>query len=110
MSRALVPLEREELVPVHVLRVDIGGAVIQTRVYFSDDGQHVSIPIRGQLPHGGYCNAIIQCDRDTYDRAKAFAQARGLNALRLADIAERALGHRPLLTIEPRELISRGED
>ena len=91
--------------PVKMCRVDIGGSIVTAAIH--EQGDHVVMPIAAELRGGGFFQAMIVCDRKTFDRALNIAREKGLTAVRMADLAEKFLGHRPLLTIEERPLLPR---
>lgn len=91
--------------PTKMCRVDIGGSIITASVH--EDGDRVILPVAATFGDGDSMQAMIIVSKRKFEQAVRFAESRGMTALRLADLAQKLMGHRPLITLEERPLFER---
>lgn len=90
---------------LRALKVDVGGAEVVAEVHELSDGT-ISIPVRGTLPRGGFVDAIVRLDAETFHRGLALAEAHGV-VPRLEDMLQRRFGLGMLVEMSERPLLPR---
>lgn len=90
---------------LHALRIDVGGGEILAEVHELSDGT-IRIPIRSSLPGGGFVDAVVRLDPETYARGIALAQEHGVIP-RLEDMLARRFGLSALVEMHSRPILAR---
>ena len=91
--------------PTRAYRIEVGDTIVETSVH--EYPTHVLVPLSVDLADGGHLRGMFEIDRQTFDRAVQWSEQRGLSFVRLAAIAERALGGASIFSLDERRILPR---